>query len=221
MDELDFFGVAGPRSAEERERRIARFVPDSEAVRDFMEYGYNYFDNPDYGVGYGGYRYDGRYAASVERMIAHYRLAPGARVLELGCAKGFILYEFLKRGMRVAGIDLSDYAVRNAVPEVRPHIVHGSCERLPWDTGSFDFVYSKETLPHLTESQVTMAVREALRVCGTDAIFLEIQVGEDERAHRLMQAWDGTHQCLRSADWWRSALERLNFRGAAHFKTLF
>lgn len=221
MDEIDFFGASKPRSAEERKRKIERFVPDPAKRDDFVAYGRHYFDDEDYGVGYGGYRYDGRYASSVDKMIAHYGLQPGASVLEMGCAKGFVLVEFLKRGMKVAGIDLSAYAVENAVPEVKPFLVNGSCDRLPWPAKSFDFVYSKETLPHLSETQLVAAVAEAKRVCRTDAIFFEIQVGNDEDARRLITAWDETHKSVKSAEWWRSFLAEHDFHGQANFKSLF
>jgi len=221
MDEIDFFGSSRPRSAEERSRKIEAFQPDPQKRENFRGYGYNYFDDESYGVGYGGYHYDGRYAGSVEAMIAHYGLKPGARVLEMGCAKGFVLCEFLKHDMAVAGIDLSDYAVANAVAEVRPFITQGSCERLAWEDGAFHLVYSKETLPHLTEAQLPAAIAEAQRVCRTNNIFFEIQVGNDDKARHLITAWDETHQTVRSADWWRQFLLDQNFRGQAHFKALF
>jgi len=221
MDEIDFFGSSGPRSAAERERLIANFSPDPAKRADFVSYGFNYWDNPDYGVGYCGYRYDGRYAPCAERMIAHYELTPGAPILEIGCAKGFILYEFQRQGMVVSGIDLSAYAVENAVPEVRPSIVIGSCECLPWDDSSFEFVYSKETLPHLTEEQLPAAISEAQRVCRTNNIFFEIQISNHERGRELVKAWDETHQTIKSADWWRHRLRELGFRGQVNFKELF
>lgn len=221
MDVIDFFGSSRPRSAEERIRKIEAFVPDPDKRPDFRRYGYNYFDNEDFGVGYGGYRYDGRYAGSVDKMISHYGLTPESRVLELGCAKGFILFEFLRRGIAVAGIDISEYAVGNALPEVRPFIRQGSCERLDWNDGSFDLVYSKETLPHLTESQLVSAIAEARRVCRSDDIFLEIQVGNDDRACQLINAWDETHQTVRSSGWWRRFLVDQGYRGQVHFKALF
>lgn len=219
--EIDFFGSSGPRSAEERKRKIEAFVPDPAKRKDFIAYGRHYWDDEQYGVGYGGYRYDGRYAGCVDRMIAHYGLPIGSSVLEIGCAKGFILFEFFKRGMKVAGIDLSAYAVENAVPEVKPFIVNGSCERLPWPADSFDFVYSKETLPHLSEAQLVPAVAEAKRVCKNDNIFFEVQVGNDEEAQQLFKAWDETHQTAKSADWWRRFFSEQEFRGQANFKVLF
>lgn len=221
IEEIDFFGSSRPRSAEERKRKIEVFVPDPTKRENFIAYGQHYFDDEEYGVGYGGYRYDGRYADSVDKMIAHYGLQPGDSVLEMGCAKGFVLVEFLKRGMKVAGIDISAYAVENAVPEVKPFILNGSCEKLPWPSDSFDFVYCKEALPHLTEQQLKLAVPEAIRVCKTSNIFFEIQVGNDEEARRLVKAWDETHTTINSADWWRQFLGNLGFSGQANFKSLF
>ena len=221
MDEIDFFGSSGPRSAEERKRKILAFVPDQDKRVDFVAYGQHYFDDPEYGVGYGGYRYDGRYADCVFRMIEHYGLRGGSSVLEVGCAKGFILVEFLKRGLDVAGIDLSAYAVANAVDEVKPFIVNGSCERLPWPSASFDFVYSKETLPHLSEPQLVLAIAEMKRVCRSDNIFLEIQVANSAEAGQLVKRWDETHQTIESADWWRGFLGAQGFRGQVNFKPLF
>lgn len=221
MQEIDFFGSSGPRSSEERRKKIEQFRPDPEKRKDFVAYGKHYYDDAEYGVGYGGYKYDGRYAGSAAKMIAHYGLKPGASVLEMGCAKGFVLVEFLKQNMNVAGIDLSEYAVQNAVPEVKPFLRAGSATKLPWPDKSFDLVYCKETLPHLTETQIREAVAEAQRVAKGDNIFFEIQVGNDEEAQRLINAWDETHQTVRSADWWRSFLREAGFRGQAFFKALF
>ena len=58
-----------------------------------LEWGYDYWDG-DRSTGYGGFRYDGRWRAVAERMAEHYRLADDARILDVGCGKGFLLYEF-------------------------------------------------------------------------------------------------------------------------------
>ncbi len=221
IEEIDFFGASLPRSSVEREKKIANFLPDMKKRPDFINYGYEYFDGSDYGIGYGGYVYDGRYAASVKKIITHYDLSLGSRVLEIGCAKGFILYEFHSSGMKVAGIDLSSYAVEHAMLDVKSLIVNGSCEFLPWPDDSFDFVYSKETLPHLSEAQLINAISEIMRVCRTKNIFLEIQVSEHKRGRDLIKAWDETHQTVRDSAWWRLFLAGLGFKGQINFKQIF
>ncbi|MEI9889060.1 MAG: hypothetical protein WDN08_21665 [Rhizomicrobium sp.] len=61
-----------------------------EHIRISREYGELYFDGPrEYG--YGGYRYDGRWVPVAEDMIRHFDLKPGDRVLDVGCAKGFLV----------------------------------------------------------------------------------------------------------------------------------
>lgn len=221
MIEIDFFGASNHRSTSERERLIEEFEGASRDNSDFMNYGYDYYDNADYGVGYGGYHFDGRYAGSVANIISHYGLTPGSTVLELGCAKGFTLTEFLKRDMKICGVDISAYATDNALPEVRPYIIQGSSVGLCFGSDAFDLVYSKEMLPHLTEGQVRQAIAEAIRVCRTDNIFFEVQVANDEKARDLMKTWDETHQCLRSANWWREMFHETGFVGQVNFKSVF
>ncbi len=123
--------------------------------------------------------------------------------------------------MNVSGIDISSYAVSSAIEDVRPFIVEGSCESLPWEDDYFDLVYSKETLPHLSEETLKKALKEIIRVAKTTNIFLELQIAEDERAHDLIRAWDETHQCIRDSTWWRSFLRERGFRGQVNFKSLF
>lgn len=221
MIEVDFFGSTPGRSPSEREALIEQFAPAPKDNSNFLGYGYDYYDNPDYGVGYGGYHYDGRYGESVAEMISHYGLAPNSVVLELGCAKGFVLTEFKKRGMEVRGIDVSAYATDNAVPDVKPYITHGSCDSLDFDSDSFDLVYAKEVLPHVTEERISLVIAEAARVCRTSNIFFDVQVANDERARDLMKAWDETHQCLKSAAWWRDLFRDLGFAGQINLRSIF
>ncbi len=221
IEEIDFFGSSGPRNAQDRKERISKFVPDPSKRDNFTSYGYTYYDDESYGVGYGGYHYDGRYGSCADKMIEHYGLSLNSRVLEIGCAKGFILCEFHKKGMDVSGIDLSSYAIENAVPEVRELIVQGSCEELPWESNTFDFVYCKETLPHLKEPQLHRAFAEIKRVSKSNHIFFEIQVAENETDRKLVKAWDETHQSIQSSDWWRQLLQQHEMQVQVNFKPLF
>src|SRR5580658_411912 len=84
-------------------------------------------------TGYGGYRYDGRWLDVARRMAAHYGLKKGDRVLDVGCGKGFLLYEFTKAvpGIEVAGVDVSRYALEHAKEEVKPFLSEARAESLP------------------------------------------------------------------------------------------
>ncbi len=221
MIEIDFFSSLKTRKGSQRKELIEKFQTSKFQQSDFKEFGYDYFDNKNFGVGYSGYSYDGRYSKNVEHMICFYNLAKNSKVLELGCAKGFVLIEFLKQGMNVSGIDISEYAINNAMEEIYPFLQLGSSEHLNYATDSFDLVYSKEMLPHLNEDQIIATLNEAKRVCKTDNIFLEIQVGNNKKDCELIYQWDITHKCIKSSDWWCSFLKDCNFKGQFHLKPLF
>src|SRR5712692_6188322 len=94
------------------------------------------------------YRYDGRWRPVAEAMAQHYNLQPGASILDVGVGKGFLLYEFTQvvPDARVAGIDISEYAIEHAKDEVKPFLRVGTASSLPYADRSFDLVYSINTL---------------------------------------------------------------------------
>src|ERR1043165_7898650 len=94
--------------------------PKEECAEVAIQFGKDYWDG-DRRYGYGGYRYDGRWRVVAEKMARHYGLKPGASVLDVGCGKGFLLYEFTQvlPGAKVAGIDLSEYGLAHAKEEVK------------------------------------------------------------------------------------------------------
>jgi cyclopropane fatty-acyl-phospholipid synthase-like methyltransferase len=82
-----------------------------EQVRLAKKYDWEYFDKK--GICYGGYTYDGRWLPVVKRFIDYYNLKPHDRILDVGCAKGYMLYDFLQvePDLEVIGIDISQYAI--------------------------------------------------------------------------------------------------------------
>ena len=117
-----------PRTTRDIAARAAAVPAQREIASRF---GREYFDG-ERGQGYGGYRYDGRWVPVAERFRDHYRLTAGQRVLDVGCAKGFLLHDLRQvvPGLCVTGIDVSSYAIAQAMEDVRPRLLVGSAERL-------------------------------------------------------------------------------------------
>ncbi|MBY0430654.1 MAG: class I SAM-dependent methyltransferase [Rhodospirillales bacterium] len=136
-----------------------------EIVEISRRYGRDYFDGlRDYG--YGGYRYDGRWLPVARDIIARYGLKPGDRVLDIGCAKGFLVKDLMLAcpGLEAFGLDISSYALMNCEPEVVGRLHSGSAESLPFPDGSFDCVLSLNTLHNLDRPVLIQALREIERV---------------------------------------------------------
>jgi SAM-dependent methyltransferase len=171
---------------------------------------------------YGGYRYDGRYHDSVSSLVHYFRIEPPATILEIGCAKGFVLVEFQKLGFKVLGFDASLYAVLTAHPEVYDHV---RCWRLPpypVENRSMGLVVCKEVLPHLNEAEIWLMLAEIRRVAAfPNRAYLEIQCADTWLGRLAMKLWDPTHRTIRSESWWRALLRDFNYHGVVHFKHLF
>jgi ubiquinone/menaquinone biosynthesis C-methylase UbiE len=130
------------------------------------EYGFDYWDG-DRKYGYGGYTYDGRWSVVAEQLIRQYNLGPQAKILDVGCGKGFLLHEFQKLlpQATIKGFDISEYGLANTKEEVKPHCFkHRAQDPFPFKDGEFDLVYSITTLHNLAIFDLKKALQEMERV---------------------------------------------------------
>ncbi len=218
MVHIDFF-PSSVRGGKERRKKADQALAHDTITDDYRIFGHDYFDNPSIGVGYGHYSYDGRFAQAAAAMSAHYHLKPNHRVLEVGCAKGYALVEFFKQGMQVDGVDVSEYAVAHGHPEIRHSLQVGDVCSLPFSDQAFDFVFSKEMLPHVPEDRVRDAIRECMRV-SKGPVFFEIQCGRTPRELDYMRRWDATHRIFRTPKEWDALLAEVGYTGDVHYKVL-
>ena len=221
MEVPAFFGPeCGGRSAAERRTKLARVNGDSPFTNDYLAFGYDFFDNPSLPLGYGGYRYDGRYGPAAAKMCSHYGLRPGDLVLDVGCAKGYLLLEFRRLGMRVFGLDVSAYAIAQAHPDVRGDLCIGDICNLPMPDQCADLVIGKEVLPYVRASSVPVALSECARVCRGDAFFL-VQSGLDSDELGCLREWDANHRTVEPPDWWNERIAAMACRADVRFKFPF
>src|SRR5262245_57054779 len=135
----------------------------SEIARRFDR---DYWDG-DRRYGYGGYKYDGRWSVVARELATLYSLPQDARILEVGCGRGFLLYEFtqLLDGCTVRGFDVSEYGLATAKEEVRPHLFHHHArEPFPFADRSFDLAISVNTLHNLAPQDIARSLAEIQRV---------------------------------------------------------
>ena len=150
----------------------------------------------------------------MKRFQEHYRLAPDASVLDVGCAKGFMLHDFkrLSPGMILAGMDISEYAIEHAIEDMRPFVQVADAKELPYKDGSFDLVISINTVHNLPLEECKQAIREIERVSRAHA-FLTVDAWRNERQRESMLKWNLTALTYMSVDDWVKLFEEVGYTG--------
>jgi len=180
-------------------------------------FGAEYWDG-DRKYGYGGYRYDGRWEPVARSLVDHYSLTAGSRVLDVGCGKGYLLFDMMRvcPGLEVRGIELSRYALEHAKEEVRPFLDLGEAQNLPYENGSFDLVLSITTLHNLYVHDLARALAEIGRVRrGGTYIVVESYRNEQEKANLLH--WQLTCECFFTPEEWEWLFQEFGYTGDYSF----
>lgn len=106
-------------------------------------------------------------------------LRPG-RVLDVGCAMGFLVEALRERGVEAFGVDVSEYAVEHSAPEIRPHLWVGSATA---DLrGRYDLIVCIEVLEHLQTADSEQAVAN-LCAHADDILFASSPLDQGELTH--------------------------------------
>ncbi|MCE5279543.1 MAG: methyltransferase domain-containing protein [Planctomycetaceae bacterium] len=218
MGYVDFISSLHKKTSRNYLERVAR--GDKAACAEVArQFGRDYWDG-DRKHGYGGFRYDGRWAGVAAEMIRHYGLRPGQRVLDVGCGKGYLLYELMTAlpGLEVCGLDISAYAIANAKEEVQPLLTQGQAQALPYEDGRFDLVISITTLHNLYIYDLAAALGEIERVKapgGGSYVVVESYRNQQEKDNLLN--WQLTCECFFTPQEWQWLFERLGYRGDYSF----
>jgi len=192
-------------------QRHAAQTPESVTIAN--QYGQQYFDGPRE-VGYGGYRYDGRWVPIAEDIVRHFNLKPGDRVLDVGCAKGFLVKDLMKvcPNLEVFGVDISEYALMHCEPEAVGRLHLGSAVTLPFPDGSFSAVISINTLHNLERPDVIRALREIERLAPGRG-FVQVDAYHTTEQRDLFMRWVLTAKFHDYPDGWIKLFQEAGYTG--------
>jgi len=187
----------------------------TEADREISRrFGKDYFDGSRM-HGYGGYNYHPRFWQGVVKHFRdYYNLADDASVLDVGCAKGFMLHDFkeLMPNLTIAGIDISEYAIENALESVKPYLQVGNAKELPFEDNSFDLVTAINTVHNLPLEECKQALREIERVSRKHS-FVMVDAYRTPEEKRNLESWVLTCKTYMHIDEWEKLFEEVGYTG--------
>jgi len=197
---------------------LARMVDDKvTCMLKAKAYELDYWDG-DRRFGYGGYRYDGRWKVVAEQMIQIYGLQDGARILDVGCGKGFLLHEFkqLLPGSDVVGFDVSKHGLADAPEAIKPHLFrYRAQDAYPWGDQHFDLVVSLGALHNLRLFELRQALTEVQRVGKNKYVMVESYRNELEQFN--LQCWALTAESFFDTAEWIWLYDHFGYTGDYEF----
>lgn len=201
-----------PKSPEDIQARIFAKQADPGIKLIACRYGREYFDG-DRKYGYGGYQYDGRWQKVAHELIRHYGLRMGNRVLDIGCAKGFLVEDLWCNHIEAFGVDVSTYAIANCRPSAvgRLHWMTASDLKLFPDK-SFDLVVSFNTLHNLPQRRVVVALQEIMRVSKGPA-YVQVDSYNTAQEKAQFESWVLTARYHDYPDGWLKTFEEAGYTG--------
>jgi len=214
-DELNFFNDLHNKT---NRNYLQRMTPDKpKAMNIAMKFDADYWDG-ERKFGYGGYHYDGRWSQVAKNLIDKYSLTNKSKLLDVGCGKGFLLYEIKKilPQCLLTGIDSSEYALNTAHKEIKGHVRKMNAQdKYPFSSHQFDLVISFGTLHNLPIFDLKKALFEIERVAINKFIVIESFRNTAELFN--LQCWALTCQSFYSPQEWRWIFNHFGYSGDYEF----
>ena len=140
-------------------------------------------------------------AITIQEDVFYY-LDIKASILDLGCAKGYLVHALRQLGLNAWGEDVSEYALENCHKSVHKYVSLPTLKH-------YDFIICKDVLEHIPEEHVLGFLKGINDRC-TAALFV-IPLGENERYRIADYEYDVTHLIRRDEDWWLDKIKEAGF----------
>lgn len=182
------------------------------------KYGKDYWDGKRR-YGYGGYSYiKDRWKSVAKKIINTYRLNNKSKILDLGCGKGFLLYEIKKilPDINIYGLDISSYAIKNSKTEIKKFLKIGDArKKLKFRKNFFDLLISFGVLHNFSLVELEKVFEEINRVSKKSYIMVESYKNDKELFN--LQCWALTCQSFFTPEEWQYVFKKNNFQGDYEF----
>ncbi|OUV61117.1 MAG: SAM-dependent methyltransferase [Cellvibrionales bacterium TMED122] len=169
--------------------------------------------------GYGGYKYiPGRWSGVAKKLIKKYKLNNKSKILDVGCGKGYVLYEIKKilPEVGIYGFDVSKHALKNSKKEVKDALfIHDARKKYPFKNNFFDLAISLACLHNLKIHELEKSIKEIQRVSKKAYIMVEGYRNDKELFN--LQCWALTAETFFDDKEWIWLFKKCGYQGDYEF----
>ena len=176
--------------------------------KNFKNFGFEFFDGNSLGIGYQGYKYKKEYFDEVAKnLVKKFKLTSNSKVLDIGCAKGCLIYDLLRYGIQVDGLDVSFYAKNKSVPQIKNNIKLIS--NLNFLNKKYDLIISLNVLNYFKYSQIDNIIN--LIRNKSEKNFIIIETISNLKKRKQFLSSDPNYKISETQEWWNTKFKKLNF----------
>tara|TARA_B100001989_G_C24551133_1_gene474889 strand:- start:2449 stop:4212 length:1764 start_codon:yes stop_codon:yes gene_type:complete len=185
----------------------------STLLENVKSQGRMYFDGPRT-FGYGGYNSSKDYWLNItDEFIKKFNLVSSNSIIDVGCAKGYLVEEFTKKGFENCyGIDISDYAIQKTPSKIKEKVIKASVLHIPFPSKYFDFAICIDLLQELSEEMIPAAIREIQRVSKDSLIVMPALKDSSKSSKEEFLAWSITALTAKTINQWKKVLVESNYK---------
>jgi len=136
------------------------------------------------------------------RLIEYLGIAEHQKILDFGCAKGYLVKAFRLLHREAYGYDKSEYAI-NCVPEEIKDYIRNQVD------GGYDWIISKDVFEHIPYQELPEILTHLRK--STKHLFAIVPLAEKGKYVVPAYELDTTHIVRENLDWWKSTFERAGF----------
>lgn len=169
--------------------------------------------------GYGGYRYiPGRLTKITKLLITRFKLTNKSKILDVGCGKGFLLYEIKKilPGATVVGLDISKHGIKNCHPSLKNNLkIFDVKKKLPFKNGQFDLALSFGLYHNFSIFELEKSLKEFSRISKKN--YLMVESYKNNKQLFNLQCWALTCESFFSPKEWEWIFKKFKYKGDYEF----
>ncbi len=175
--------------------------------KNYKDFGFEFFDGSSLDIGYHGYKYKKKYFDKVAKnLIEKFNLTSKSRVLDIGCAKGCLMYDLSRYGIKAKGLDVSFYAKNKSVPQIKNNIEIIS--NLNFLNKKFDLIISLNVLNYFKYSKIDKIINLIRNKSKKN--FLIIETISNPKMKEQFLCSDPNYKISETKEWWKNKFKKLN-----------
>lgn len=182
------------------------------------QYGKEYWDG-NRKFGYGGYKYiKDRWKSVARKLIKNYNLKNSSKILDIGCGKGYLLFEIKKilPNIEIVGFDISSYAIKNSKKEIKKFLFTKDIRtKFNFKKKYFDLTISLGVFHNLELFEIENSLKELNRVSKKSYIMVESFRNDHELFN--LQCWALTCKSFFSPEEWKYIFKKNLYKGDFEF----